>query len=139
MPDIQIKTLKSSPNTCATLSEMLVETVANGGSVSFMHPLPFEAANEFWRNSLASADRGERIVLVRLRQGKYHAHSAEHQSKEEGETASSHRKSGYRPFFRRWLLPWQGFLALAMQPSFSTSLASASWPGRSLRQRQSGS
>ena len=63
MPDIQIKTLKSSPNTCATLSEMLVETVANGGSVSFMHPLPFEAANEFWRNSLASADRGERIVL----------------------------------------------------------------------------
>ena len=50
MPDIQIKTLKSSPNTCATLSEMLVETVANGGSVSFMHPLSFEAANEFWRN-----------------------------------------------------------------------------------------
>jgi ribosomal protein S18 acetylase RimI-like enzyme len=63
MPDIQIKTLNSSPNTCATLSEMLVETVANGGSVSFMHPLPLEAANAFWRNSLASADRGERIVF----------------------------------------------------------------------------
>jgi ribosomal protein S18 acetylase RimI-like enzyme len=63
MPDIQIKTLKSSPSTCAGLSEMLVETVANGGSVSFMHPLSFEAANEFWRNSPASADRGERIVL----------------------------------------------------------------------------
>ena len=44
MPDIQIKTLKSSPDTCAMLSEMLVEAVANGGSVSFMHPLPLEAA-----------------------------------------------------------------------------------------------
>ena len=63
MPDIQIRTLRSSPDICATLGEMLVETVENGGSVSFMHPLPFEAANEFWRNSLASADRGERIVL----------------------------------------------------------------------------
>ena len=63
MPDIQIRTLKSSPDICATLSEMLVETVENGGSVSFMHPLPFEAANEFWRNALAAADRGERIAL----------------------------------------------------------------------------
>ena len=56
MPDIEIKTLKSSPDTCAALSDMLVETVANGGSVSFMHPLSLEAANEFWRNSLAAAD-----------------------------------------------------------------------------------
>jgi ribosomal protein S18 acetylase RimI-like enzyme len=28
-----------------------------------MHPLPQAAAESFWRNSLASADRGERIVL----------------------------------------------------------------------------
>src|SRR6185503_18307329 len=63
MPDIQIKILKSSPQTGATLSEMLVEAVTNGGSVSFMHPLPLEAANAFWRDSLASADRGDRIVL----------------------------------------------------------------------------
>jgi ribosomal protein S18 acetylase RimI-like enzyme len=63
MPDIQIKTLNSSPDTCATLSEMLVEAVTNGGSVSFMHPLPLESANAFWRGSLASADRGERIVF----------------------------------------------------------------------------
>src|SRR5207237_10523045 len=66
MPDIQIKTLKSSPDICAALSEMLVEAVANGGSVSFMHPLPLEAANAFWRNSIASDDRGERIVLGAL-------------------------------------------------------------------------
>ena len=63
MPDIQIKTLKSSPDICAALSEMLIETVANGGSVSFMHPLPLQSAEAFWRDALASADRGERIVL----------------------------------------------------------------------------
>ena len=45
------------------LCEMLIETVANGGSVSFMHPLAPEAADAFWRGSLASAERGERIVF----------------------------------------------------------------------------
>ena len=42
---------------------MLVEAVANGGSVSFMHPLPLQTAEAFWRDALGSADRGERIVL----------------------------------------------------------------------------
>jgi ribosomal protein S18 acetylase RimI-like enzyme len=63
MADIQIKALKSSPDICAALSEMLIETVANGGSVSFMHPLPLAEAEAFWRNSLAAAARDERIVL----------------------------------------------------------------------------
>ena len=63
MPDIKIRSLQSSPDTCARLSEMLVEAVANGGSVSFMHPLPLQEAKAFWRDSLGSADRGERIVL----------------------------------------------------------------------------
>ena len=45
------------------LCEMLIETVANGGSVSFMHPLAPEAADAFWRGSLASAERGEQIVF----------------------------------------------------------------------------
>src|SRR6478672_7497359 len=63
MPDIQIRSLQSSPDTCAMLGEMLVEAVANGGSVSFMHPLPLQEAKAFWRDSLGSADRGERIVL----------------------------------------------------------------------------
>ena len=63
MTDVQIKTLKSAPEICVALSEILIETVANGGSVSFMHPLSLEAANEFWRTSLASADRGERVIL----------------------------------------------------------------------------
>jgi len=63
MPDIQIKALKFSPDICAALSDMLIETVANGGSVSFMHPLSLQSAETFWRDALASADRGERIVL----------------------------------------------------------------------------
>ena len=63
MAGIQIKTLKSSPDICAALSEMLIETVAHGGSVSFMHPLPIQSAETFWRDALAAADRGERFVL----------------------------------------------------------------------------
>ncbi len=63
MAGIQIKTLKSSPDICAALSDMLIETVAHGGSVSFMHPLPIQSAETFWRDALAAAERGERIVL----------------------------------------------------------------------------
>jgi len=60
---ITITALQSSPQINAALSEILVETVAEGGSVSFMHPLPLEAAAEFWRSALAAAQRGEKIVL----------------------------------------------------------------------------
>jgi ribosomal protein S18 acetylase RimI-like enzyme len=59
----RIQPLTASPAVVAALSEILVETVANGGSVSFMHPLSFQAASDFWKASLASAGRGERIVL----------------------------------------------------------------------------
>lgn len=63
MPPIRIAQLKASPDTIAALSDMLVETVAHGGSVSFMHPLPSAEAEAFWRDSLGAAARGERIVL----------------------------------------------------------------------------
>jgi ribosomal protein S18 acetylase RimI-like enzyme len=63
MPELKIAPLNASPQTCAALSEILIEAVASGGSVSFMHPLALQAADDFWRDSLASADRGERIVL----------------------------------------------------------------------------
>jgi ribosomal protein S18 acetylase RimI-like enzyme len=63
MSDIQIKALSPSPEISAMLSVILIETVANGGSVSFMHPLSQAAAEAFWRDSLAAAGRGERIVL----------------------------------------------------------------------------
>ncbi|QFP78432.1 GNAT family N-acetyltransferase [Deinococcus sp. AJ005] len=42
---------------------MLVETVAGGGSVGFMHPLTPEAATTFWDGALAAVSRGERIIL----------------------------------------------------------------------------
>ena len=63
MSNIEIKALSPSPEIRATLSEMLIETVANGGSVSFMHPLSQESAEAFWSNSLSAAGRGERIIL----------------------------------------------------------------------------
>jgi ribosomal protein S18 acetylase RimI-like enzyme len=60
---VRIEPLSAAPSTAAALSEILIEVVANGGSVSFMHPLSVQAASDFWRASLASADRGERVVL----------------------------------------------------------------------------
>jgi len=63
MDEIRITPLHDSPEIRAALSEMLVEVVANGGSVSFMHPVAPEVAEAFWERSLAGAARGERIVL----------------------------------------------------------------------------
>jgi ribosomal protein S18 acetylase RimI-like enzyme len=63
MPEIRVAPLQASPQILAALSEILIEAVASGGSVSFMHPLAREKADGFWRDSLAAADRGERIVL----------------------------------------------------------------------------
>ncbi|MGI8650322.1 MAG: GNAT family N-acetyltransferase [Rubrobacter sp.] len=45
------------------LAGMMVEVVANGGSVGFMAPLEIEEALSFWDDALAAADIGERLVL----------------------------------------------------------------------------
>jgi ribosomal protein S18 acetylase RimI-like enzyme len=63
MPAIELSALSASPDTRKMLSEILIETVANGGSVSFMHPLPPEVANAFWDGALAAAGRDECIIL----------------------------------------------------------------------------
>jgi ribosomal protein S18 acetylase RimI-like enzyme len=63
MPEIEIKALSASPKIREMLSEILIEVVANGGSVSFMHPLEPETADAFWEDALAAAARDERIVL----------------------------------------------------------------------------
>src|SRR5271155_2494422 len=63
MSEVEIRALNASPETIAMLSEILVETVAHGGSVSFMHPLTPGSARAFWANALAAAERGERIVV----------------------------------------------------------------------------
>ena len=58
-----IRPLSPSAEVLDALGEMLVEVVAHGGSVSFMHPLEPERARAFWEGSLAAAARGERVVL----------------------------------------------------------------------------
>jgi ribosomal protein S18 acetylase RimI-like enzyme len=63
MSNIEISELRASSAMNEMLSGLLIETVANGGSVSFMHPLLPEAADAFWANALAAATRGERVVL----------------------------------------------------------------------------
>jgi ribosomal protein S18 acetylase RimI-like enzyme len=63
MGSIEIEVLGQAAVTQAMLAEMLIETVAAGGSVSFMHPLSRQAAGDFWNNALAAAARGERALL----------------------------------------------------------------------------
>ncbi len=63
MPHIAIKPLADEPGIRGALTELLIETVASGGSVSFMHPLSSEDADAFWQDSLGAAARGERFVL----------------------------------------------------------------------------
>jgi ribosomal protein S18 acetylase RimI-like enzyme len=58
-----IAALDSATEVRSTLSDILIETVADGGSVSFMHPLAPEAAEAFWSTALSAAGRGERVVL----------------------------------------------------------------------------
>ncbi len=60
---IEIQPLHSSPEAIAALSDLLIETVAAGGSVSFMHPLAPDVAAAFWTRSLAAAADGGRVIL----------------------------------------------------------------------------
>jgi ribosomal protein S18 acetylase RimI-like enzyme len=58
-----IAPLTAEPETLAALADILIEVVANGGSVHFMHPVPPREAETFWARSLAAAAAGQRIVL----------------------------------------------------------------------------
>jgi GNAT superfamily N-acetyltransferase len=46
------------------LSDVLIDCVEGGASVSFMLPISRAKAEAFWRSTSASVDRGERAVLV---------------------------------------------------------------------------
>ncbi len=46
-----------------SLCDILIEAVADGGSVSFMHPLSAADAACFWDRSFAAASRGERVIF----------------------------------------------------------------------------
>jgi ribosomal protein S18 acetylase RimI-like enzyme len=63
MSEIEVVPLDDSPRVRDALNEILIEAVADGASVSFMHPLAKSAADAFWESSLASAARGERVIL----------------------------------------------------------------------------
>jgi ribosomal protein S18 acetylase RimI-like enzyme len=60
---IPVTALRPDTRIEAMLADLLVETVAAGGSVSFMHPLAPALAADFWAGALAAAERGERIVF----------------------------------------------------------------------------
>jgi ribosomal protein S18 acetylase RimI-like enzyme len=55
--------LTENPEVMAALSDILIEVVADGASVSFIHPLAREAATEFWKDSMMRAANGTRVVL----------------------------------------------------------------------------
>lgn len=61
--------LTFTPEAVEALADLLRETVAAGGSVSFMHPLAPEVAAAFWTKSLSAADKGARVVLGALEEG----------------------------------------------------------------------
>jgi GNAT superfamily N-acetyltransferase len=63
MADLHIVRLENRPETVARLAEILTQTVAAGGSVHFMHPIPDGAAEAYWRGMLAAAETGDRIVF----------------------------------------------------------------------------
>jgi ribosomal protein S18 acetylase RimI-like enzyme len=63
MSKIRIAPLAASPKLRDLLSAILMEVVADGGSVGFMHPLAREPADAFWDHSLAAAAEDKRIVL----------------------------------------------------------------------------
>jgi ribosomal protein S18 acetylase RimI-like enzyme len=68
-PTLDIVALRSTPEVISALADTLVETVASGGSVSFMHPLAPEIASAFWTQSLAAAETGSRVVLGAIEDG----------------------------------------------------------------------
>ena len=63
MNGLRIEPLQAGPAVRAALSEMIIEIVADGASVTFMHPLNQATAEGFWDGALAAAARGERVVL----------------------------------------------------------------------------
>ena len=46
------------------LAAVLIDCVQAGASVSFLHPLPLDKAQAFWRQVAGGVQRGERALLV---------------------------------------------------------------------------
>lgn len=63
MSDLVVRPLAADPAIIDALSALIIETVAGGGSVSFMHPLSLDEARAFWRSSLEATAAGRRVVF----------------------------------------------------------------------------
>jgi GNAT superfamily N-acetyltransferase len=64
-PKPAIRRLKTvSDHQLHALAEVLIDCVAGGASVSFMHPLSLEKALAFWQRVADSVARDERALLV---------------------------------------------------------------------------
>lgn len=61
---ISIHRVSHEPAVAEALADVLLDCVAGGASIGFMQPLSRARAVAFWEGVLASAARGERIVLV---------------------------------------------------------------------------
>ena len=58
-----IRLLADRPEDRGALCALLVATVAEGGSVGFMHPLEDRAAAAFWQTAFADQARGGRAIF----------------------------------------------------------------------------
>jgi ribosomal protein S18 acetylase RimI-like enzyme len=57
MSAVEVRPLDDAPEVAERLAQILVATVADGGSVHFMHPVPPDQALAYWRTALADAGR----------------------------------------------------------------------------------
>jgi GNAT superfamily N-acetyltransferase len=65
MSDVRIRRLDTiGEREVEGLSDVLIDCVEGGASVSFMLPMTRAKAGAFWRDVAASAARGERVVLA---------------------------------------------------------------------------
>lgn len=63
MGEVEIGPLAHDEASVRALAGILAETVAAGGSVHFMDPVPMDQAEAYWREALAAAEGGGRVVL----------------------------------------------------------------------------
>jgi acetyltransferase len=63
---MQIETLPAVPTSedVAGLTEVIVDSVANGASVGFLWPMEQGEAESYWRKVIAEAVSGQRVILV---------------------------------------------------------------------------
>jgi GNAT superfamily N-acetyltransferase len=64
VPNVQRVEPHDAATALPALTDILLDCVDGGASVSFMAPLSRDKAQAFWRGVLESMARGERIVLV---------------------------------------------------------------------------